>query len=82
MARSSYLITTFFFIIVGFRLLNRILPRSTTPKASYLMLPRPLNAFLTSLLRIEAVLVNYLSFPFGTSVMVLAKKGELPPPNP
>ena len=80
--RSSYLITTFFFIIVAFRILNRICPNKTKPKTSYLMLPRPLNAFLTGLLRIEAKLVNHMSFPFGTSVMVLAKKSDLPVTGP
>jgi ubiquinone/menaquinone biosynthesis C-methylase UbiE len=80
--KASYLITTFFPIIVGFRLLNRVLPSRTTPKASYFMLPRPINRFFTGLLHLEARLVNYLSFPVGTSVMVLARKEIAVPTRP
>ncbi len=73
--RRTYIITFPFPIIVLFRLITSLLP-SSSRKSSYVILPAPVNSFFIWLLRLEAFLVKYLSFPFGTSVAIIATKKD------
>jgi SAM-dependent methyltransferase len=71
-------------LIVVFRMLQRLWQRSTgvdnpQPKTHLIALPSIVNSFLIGLLRIEARLIRVMNLPFGTSLVVLARKeAELP----
>lgn len=79
---ASYVITFSFPIIVLYRLLKGVLnffhPRAS--KASYVRLPAVLNAFFIRILAWESKLLAYTTFPFGTSVLIVAKKPTLTHP--
>jgi len=38
------------------------------------MLPKPLNRFFQGLLELEAQLMRVINFPFGTSIIMLARR--------
>lgn len=70
--RRSYVIVFSFPLVVGFRLLRGL--ASKEQKTSYVSLPAWLNSLFINLLRIEARAVKVISFPFGTSVLAVARK--------
>ena len=74
--RASYAIVFSCPIIIVYRglkgLLNKVI--RSRRRTSHVRLPVPLNAFFILLLKCEAVLLRYLNFPFGTSIVVVAKK--------
>lgn len=73
--KKSYIIVFSFFMIVAYRFLRKIFPGSPQkPKTSYVLLPATLNALLIALLRCEGFFAQWLSFPFGTSILLIAKK--------
>ncbi|MFA7368227.1 MAG: class I SAM-dependent methyltransferase [Kiritimatiellales bacterium] len=72
--KRSYAITFSFPLILGYRLLDSLRRSDRTPAASYVLLPRPVNAVLTALLKLEALLLRFMNFPVGTSVVIIAKK--------
>ncbi len=72
--KRSYAIVFSFPLIVGFRVLEKTLSRRQ--ETSYVMLPGFINRLFVSLLRVEARVMQYLNFPFGTSVLVRACKRE------
>ena len=73
---ASYVITFSFPIIIAYRLLkgalNFLHPHAS--KASYVRLPAALNAFFIRILAWESKLLGYITFPFGTSVLIVATK--------
>lgn len=73
---ASYVITFSFPIIVLYRILkgslNFLHPRAS--KTSYVRLPNVLNAFFIRILAWESKLLAYSTFPFGTSVLIVAAK--------
>lgn len=71
--KSSYAIVFSFPLIVGFRVLEKIM-RPKKQETSYVMLPSPVNRFFIFLLRVEGWIIQYLNFPFGTSVLIRARK--------
>ncbi len=71
--KCSYAITFSFVPIVGFRFLQKLFqPR--VQKSSYVELPEFLNSFFIRLLKFEALLLEKFSFPFGTSILIVARK--------
>jgi len=76
---ASYVITFSFPIIILYRILkgtlNILHPRAE--KASYVRLPRLLNAIFIRILAWESKLLARITFPFGTSVLVVAGKQTL-----
>lgn len=73
--KISYVISTLFPAIFLFRMLQKVWTKeSHTPKSSYIILPSALNKLGIELLKLEAALLPHLSFPFGVSLVALAKK--------
>ncbi len=76
--KKSYMIVFSFPLIVGYRLVSTILPRSDKKKAaSYIILPTPINRLFIIFLQIEARMLKYINFPFGTSVYAVARKPKV-----
>lgn len=73
---ASYVIMFSFPIIVLYRVFKGMLNffYSGTPKTSHVRLPRILNAFFIRILAWESKLLTYFTFPFGTSILVVATK--------
>ena len=73
--KKTYAITFSFPLIVGYRLIDSILPnRKKKANTSYVLLPRPINSLFTNLLRLEAQCLRVINFPFGTSILLIAEK--------
>ncbi|MBP9822440.1 MAG: class I SAM-dependent methyltransferase [Candidatus Pacebacteria bacterium] len=74
--RASYIISFSFPLVLGYRiikgLINKIFTRE--PKTSHVYLPPLLNNFFIWLLKIEGVVVRSINFPFGSSVIAIARK--------
>ncbi len=73
-ARLSYAIVGALLPVIVFRSLQKLFKRSSKPKTSLIELPGPLNAALIWSLRIEAWLLKRIRFPFGVSVVGVARK--------
>ena len=67
---STYIISSVWPIVVIYRLINQ------KPETSYVNLPSSANYFLIFLLKVEALLLKYIRFSFGTSVLILAQTNE------
>jgi SAM-dependent methyltransferase len=73
--KRTYAVFFAFFPIVVYRLFRGLFPKDPlAPKASHVILPAPLNKFLTGLLKIEAWMMGAVNIPWGTSIIVLAQK--------
>jgi len=74
--RASYFITILspFFILA--RLLQRTIPSKNTLDDMIIKLPKPVNQFLVWLISIEAQLIRWINLPFGTSIIVLARRSS------
>lgn len=72
--KRTYAITFSFPLIVGYRFLNSFVSRRQPKKTSHVMLPRPINWFFSSLLRVEGSLLEHMNMPVGTSVLMIGEK--------
>ena len=72
--RISYYITFLFFPILLMRFLQSIFKKSVQAKTSHIILPRWLNSFLIWILAFERFLLRWGNFPFGVSLVCLARK--------
>jgi SAM-dependent methyltransferase len=72
--RISYYITFLFFPILFMRFLQSIFKKSVQAKTSHIILPRWLNAFLIWILAFERFLLRWVNFPFGVSLVCLARR--------
>ncbi len=71
----SYAVFFAFFPILFYRLYRGLFPKDALlPKASHVILPLPLNRLFTSILRLEALLMNVTRLPWGTSIVMVAQK--------
>ena len=74
--KASYLVTFVFPLVLSYRLFRKVFfPRSRNNLA-YVVLPKILNSFFISLLKIETHLIKYINLPFGTSIVCLYRKPE------
>ena len=65
-------------VVFIYRIIRKILhSEKQKSKTDYVILPVLLNKFFIFLLRIEAFLLKYINFPFGISIMCIAKKNDL-----
>lgn len=75
--RASYCISFSFLLIVFYRIgkgiINRLRP--SRPHTSHVELPGFVNSFFIGVLGLEARLLRFMNFPFGTSVIIVAEKG-------
>ena len=74
--KLSFAITTFFPLILFFRLSQKLFIKSALPKTSYVILPDWLNSSFIGLLKLEAQLLRHINLPFGVSLVCVAEKKE------
>ncbi len=72
--KRSYAITFSLPLIVGFRLLGKLLRSQTTSETSYVDVPTWVNSLFTRILYGEAKLHTVASLPAGTSVIAILRK--------
>ena len=73
--KRSYAVFFAFFPIVFYRLFRGLFPKDPfAPRASHVALPSFFNNLLIALLRIEALMMGTLNLPWGTSIVVLARR--------
>lgn len=74
LVRSGFYNTLLFPLVVAGRLLEKVRPPRRIDALS--MPPRPVNALLAWCMRLEGIVARWTLFPFGTSVLVAARRGE------
>ena len=72
--RITYYITFLFFPILFMRFVQSVSRTSIHAKTSHVILPRWLNSLLIAILGLERFLLRWLNFPFGVSIVCLARK--------
>lgn len=72
--RISYYITMLFFPIFLMRIIQNVVKKSVHPKTSHVILPFWINTILIWLLGAERVLLRWINFPFGVSLVCIARK--------
>ena len=72
--RITYYITFLFFPILFMRFVQSVSRKSIHAKTSHVILPRWLNSLLIAILGLERFLLRWLNFPFGVSIVCLARK--------
>lgn len=72
--KSSYAIVFSFPLVVGSRFVSKLSGKNPQEYSSFVQLPKPVNSLFINLLKIEAKLGRLVSYPFGTSVLVVAQK--------
>lgn len=72
--RTTYYITLLFFPILIMRFAQSLSKKSIHAKTSHIILPKWLNSLLIGILALERVLLRWVSFPFGVSIVCLARK--------
>ena len=68
----TYFNTILFPLILVFRWLRRLRPKSTT--SDLIEVPRPLNTLLARIFSLEKLFVGRVKLPFGVSALCLARK--------
>lgn len=72
--RITYYITFLFFPILFMRFAQSVSKKSIHAKTSHVILPGWLNSLLIAILGFERVLLRWMNFPFGVSIVCLARK--------
>jgi len=73
--KLSYFIFFLFPIVLSVRFIERLtLNKNIKPESNLKPINNMLNKILIHILRMEAFLIRYLNFPFGSSLLCLAKK--------
>lgn len=72
--KRSYIIVFSFPLIVLYRLIASISKKPGEKQTSYVILPSIINKFFIYLLAFEGRLLKYINFPYGTSVLIEARK--------
>ena len=72
--RVTYYITFLFFPILFMRFIQSVSKKSIQAKTSHVILPGWLNSLLIGILSFERVLLRWMNFPFGVSIVCLARK--------
>ena len=72
--RITYYITFLFFPILFMRFAQSVSKKSIHAKTSHIILPGWLNSLLIAILGLERVLLRWMNFPFGVSIVCLARK--------
>lgn len=74
LVKASYAIVFSLPLVVGFRLLNKLRGKKQDSETSYVALPGVVNRMFTKILYAEAAGHKYVSYPVGTSLIVVGKK--------
>ena len=72
--RITYYITILFFPILFIRFVQSVSKKSIHAKTSHVILPQWLNSLLIAILGFERILLHWMNFPFGVSIVCLARK--------
>ena len=72
--KASYFISILFLPIITYRFLGKLTGRAKTPRFSYIEFPKPINWLYTKLVELEAWALGFFDLPFGTSIILLARK--------
>jgi SAM-dependent methyltransferase len=72
--RITYYITLLFFPILFMRFVQSVTKTSIHAKTSHVILPAWLNSLLVWILGFERFLLRWINFPFGVSIVCLARK--------
>jgi hypothetical protein len=72
--RITYYITTLFFPILFMRFVQSVSKKSIHAKTSHVILPGWINSLLIAILGFERVLLRWMNFPFGVSIVCLARR--------
>ena len=72
--RITYYITLLFFPILFLRLVQSVSKKSIQAKTSHMILPGWLNRVLIWILGFERLLLGWMNFPFGVSLVCVARK--------
>lgn len=72
--RITYYITFLFFPILFMRFAQSLSKKSIHAKTSHVILPGWLNSLLIGILALERILLRWMNFPFGVSLVCLARK--------
>lgn len=72
--RITYYITFLFFPILFMRFVQSVTRTSIHAKTSHVILPNWLNSFLIAILGFERFLLRWINFPFGVSLVCLARR--------
>lgn len=74
--KASYFICAMTLPVILYRFLGKVSGRSKTPRFSVVKFPQPLNTIFTWLVFLEAQVLRCANLPFGTSIVVVAKRVE------
>lgn len=74
--RCSFFLSSLFFPILFIRSWQNIFKRSAVPKTSHVILPPWINRTLVAMLAIERRVFHWINFPFGVSLVVVARRPE------
>ncbi|MBI4860114.1 MAG: methyltransferase domain-containing protein [Candidatus Riflebacteria bacterium] len=72
--KVTYVLFSLFFPILLFRILQNIFKKDPYPKTSLVMLPPLVNQLLVLINRIEKWLLRWINFPFGVTIVAVARK--------
>jgi 2-polyprenyl-3-methyl-5-hydroxy-6-metoxy-1,4-benzoquinol methylase len=70
--KRSYFIAFAFPLISLYRIWTNLFGRDAYPKTSYVLLPKQINNFLIGVLKFEAMLLAFVSIPFGVTLVAVA----------
>lgn len=73
---NSYFVTAISPLIILYRAWGNIFGKSAYPKTSYVLLPKKLNDFFVTLLKIETWVLLKTFIPFGVTLNVVARKNK------
>jgi len=73
---NSYFVTVISPLIILYRAWGNIFGKSAYPKTSYVLLPKKLNDFFVTLLKIETWVLLKTFIPFGVTLNVVARKNK------
>lgn len=73
--KISYAVTFVFPIILFYRVYKGIFPNNPLkPKTSYVILPEFINRLFINFMKLESLLIDRISLPFGCSIIAFAEK--------
>ncbi len=72
--KASYAIVFSFPLVAGSRILAKVSRKKPNEYSSFVQLPKPINKLFINFLKFEARSGNVVSFPFGTSILIVASK--------
>lgn len=76
--KASYCVSFVFPMVLAYRMLRKVVFSNSKKNTAYISLPIPINNFFIYILKIEAFLLRYIKFYFGTSIICLAQKPVKP----